>query len=122
MSPRLPHPLRKAQEPANEIELEEIDEQEGTARELPPLPGGEVQDPRDRLEFRGQTTRLVLHELVRAGLALSFVALLALVIVLAFHDVNSRAWPAAREALEILVPTLSGLIGAATGFYFGSRR
>jgi hypothetical protein len=120
MNPRLPHPLSKAQERVSEIE--EIGEEESNAPGPPPLPGGEVQDPGDRLEFKGQTTRLLLHELVRAGLALSFVALLALVIVLAFHDINSRAWPNAREALEILVPTLSGLIGAATGFYFGSRR
>ena len=108
-------------QPGSGIELEELDRQ-SEAKEPPPLPGGEVQDPGDRLQFRGQTGRLLLQELVRAGLALAFVALLALVIVLAFQHVNSHSWANVREALEILVPTLSALIGSATGFYFGTRR
>ena len=88
----------------------------------PPLPGGEVQDPRERLQLSNRTGRLVVQEVVRAGLAFSFVVLLGIVVVLGFHYVNSKNWPNAREALEILVPTLSALIGSATGFYFGTRR
>jgi hypothetical protein len=88
----------------------------------PPLPGGEVRDPRERLQLSDRTGRLVVQEVVRAGLAFSFVVLLAIVVVLGFHYVNSKNWPNAREALEILVPTLSALIGSATGFYFGTRR
>jgi hypothetical protein len=112
-----------------DVELEELsgEEDRGSGEKdpkgsAPPLPGGEVQAPRERIELTSQTTRLFLQEIVRAGLALSFVVLLALVIILAFHDIKSKAWPNVREALEILVPTLSGLIGAATGFYFGTRR
>jgi hypothetical protein len=104
-----------------DIELEPVSN-DAPAGASPPLPGGEVQDPSGRLEFRGQTSRLLLQELVRASLALSFVALLALVIILAFKHIGSKAWPNVRESLEILVPTLAGLIGSATGFYFGTRR
>lgn len=110
------------EQPEPEIALQETGDGTGESAQPPPLPGGEVADPRDRLEFRGQTTKLLVQELVRAGLAFSFVALLALVIVLAFHDLKTSAWPNVREALEILVPTLSALIGSATGFYFGTRR
>jgi hypothetical protein len=110
-----------------DVELEELSDDEGSGEQedkgsLQPLPGGEVQAPRDRVLLTNQTGRLFVQEFVRAGLAFSFIVLLAVVIVLAFQDVKSKAWANAREALEILVPTLSALIGSATGFYFGTRR
>jgi hypothetical protein len=97
-------------------------EEPNEGSQAPPLPGGEVLDPRERLQLSDRTGRLVVQEVVRAALAFSFVVLLAVVVVLGFHYVNSKNWANAREALEILVPTLSALIGSATGFYFGTRR
>ncbi len=63
-----------------------------------------------------------MQELVRAGLAISFVVLLALVIIFGFVEIGTKSWEDAKEYLQILVPALSALLGSATGFYFGTRK
>jgi hypothetical protein len=90
--------------------------------ELEPLPGGDLPEKGRRLELTPQSLRLFVQEFVRAGLAISFVLLLALVIVLGFLEVGTSSWNDAKEYLQILVPVLGALLGSATGFYFGTRR
>jgi hypothetical protein len=90
--------------------------------QLEPLPGGDVPEHGQRLELKPQSTRLFVQEMVRAGLALSFVVLFAVVIVLGFLEVGTSSWTDAKEFLQILVPVLGALLGSATGFYFGTRR
>lgn len=69
-----------------------------------------------------QDLRLAAQEFVRAGLAFSFVALFALVIVFGFLKLGTKEWADAKDYLDILVPAVSALLGSATGFYFGTRR
>ncbi len=90
--------------------------------ELRPLPGGDVEDAPDRLTLHPLNRRLFVQELVRAGLSLSLLMLLGVVIVLAFIEVGSRSWTDAKELLDVVVPALMGLLGTAMGFYFGSRK
>lgn len=87
--------------------------------ELKPLPGGDVEGAPDRVMLLTLGRR---QELVRASLSLSLLMLLGLVIVLAFLKVGTKAWPDAKEFLDVVVPALIGLLGTAMGFYFGSRR
>jgi hypothetical protein len=62
------------------------------------------------------------QELVRASLAIAFFILLALTVVWALWLANGPNWPNAKEALQILLPAETGLLGSATGFYFATRR
>lgn len=87
--------------------------------ELEPLPGGDVGEAHDRLMLLTLGRR---QELVREGLSLSLLMLLGVVVVLAFLKVGTKAWPDAKEFLDVVVPALIGLLGTAMGFYFGSRR
>lgn len=89
---------------------------------LAPLPGGEVKDTTDRFELVSQSRRLLVQEVVRAGLAMSLLVLLAIVIVLGFGKVGTTDWAKAKEFLDVIIPALIALLGSAMGFYFGSRR
>jgi hypothetical protein len=110
--------------PGGEISDTETPEVEVGEVEVEPLPDGtvEARTPDERFTFATQDHRLLVQELVRAGLALSFVVLLAAVIVFGYLKVESDAWSNVKEYLDILVPALSALLGSATGFYFASRR
>lgn len=75
--------------------------------------------PRPQYEER----HLFVQELVRAGLAIAFFLLLALTVVWAFFQVGSTtAWTNAKEALQILLPVETALVGASTAFYYRSRQ
>lgn len=87
-----------------------------------PLPTQLVTESERRLQsavvFFGQA----LQEVVRSGLALLLVVLVLITLIYAFRQVgNSEAWPNTKELLDIVVPALTGLLGSAMGFYFGSR-
>lgn len=90
--------------------------------ELEPLPGGKVENAPDPVTLHPLNRRLLVQELVRAGLSLSLLMLLGLIVVLAFTKVGTKAWPDAKEFLDVVVPGFIGLLGTAMGFYFGSRR
>lgn len=63
------------------------------------------------------------QELVRAGLAIAFFLLLAATIIWALTQVESpTAWTNAKEALQILLPVETALVGASTAFYYRSRQ
>lgn len=87
------------------------------------LPGGEVSDTSsDPVTLKSRDGRLFVQELVRAGLAFSFVILFAVAMILGFVAIGSDSWTHAKEFLELLIPALSALLGSATGFYFASQR
>lgn len=90
--------------------------------ELEPLPGGEVDERVDRVMLHPQNRRLLVQELVRAGLAFSLVVLLGLVIILGFAKLGTKAWTNTKEFLDVIFPALIALLGSAMGFYFGSRK
>lgn len=58
----------------------------------------------------------------RMWLAFAFTFLFGLTIVLAVILACEVDWLAAKEFLEILVPTEAALISAATAFYFATKR
>ncbi len=56
-------------------------------------------------------------------LAFLFSVMLLVLIVFAFSNVTDNlTWTNTRDLLEILLPTLVGLVGAIVGFYFGTRK
>lgn len=74
--------------------------------------------PQPRFEAR----HLWAQELVRASLAIAFFLLLALTVIWALVLAGGAGWVNAKEALQILLPAETGLLGSAAGFYFASRR
>lgn len=70
----------------------------------------------------GVVGRLVWEEVVRAGLAFTFVVILAATIVFAFANVNSANWANTKDLLQLLLPAETALLGSAVGFYFGTRK
>jgi len=76
-------------------------------RGLPPVPT----DPTDQ--------RLLVQEMVRAGLAIALFLLLLVVIILGF--LSSRPFDQTRELFEISVPVLVALLGTAMTFYYIDR-
>ena len=75
--------------------------------------------PQPRLQER----HLWAQELVRASLAIAFFLLLALTVVWSLFQVgNAAAWTNAKEALQILLPVETALVGASTAFYYRARR
>jgi hypothetical protein len=59
------------------------------------------------------------QEWTRVFLAFAFVVLLGVVIVWSFERTSN--WSDTAELLDRLLPALTGLIGSAVGFYFGTR-
>ena len=88
--------------------------------EIEPALSFDVGDIRPQL--RTEPRHLWAQELVRAGLAIAFFMLLALTIIWALVLAGGAGWANAKEALQILLPAETGLLGSAAGFYFGSRR
>lgn len=89
-------------------------------------PGGppdelDVGDVGPRPQYAGR--HLWAQELVRAGLAIAFFLLLALTVIWALTQVGSTSsWTNAKEALQILLPVETALVGASTAFYYRSRQ
>ena len=79
-----------------------------------------VDDIAPRLRTRER--HLWAQELIRAGLAIAFFALLAVTVIWALTQVGTAAaWTNAKEALQILLPVETTLVGASTAFYYRSR-
>jgi hypothetical protein len=83
----------------------------------PELNIGDIQS-----RLRKQDRHLWAQELVRAGLAIALFLLLAVTVVWVLFLAGTSNWPNAKEALQILLPAETGLLGSAAGFYFASRR
>jgi hypothetical protein len=56
---------------------------------------------------------------VTVGLVVGFLALLADACVASFATKDH--WDQTKEMLQILLPALTGLLGSALGFYFGTK-
>ncbi len=61
-------------------------------------------------------------ELVRASLAIGLFVLFAGTVVWSLALIGSGGWANAREAVQMLLPAETGLLGAAAGFYLAGRR
>jgi hypothetical protein len=79
---------------------------------------GTVEDPIeastrrvDRLAWR--------QEGIRGLIALILLGLLGVALIGSMCTVDK--WPEMRELLEVWLPALTGLLGSAVGFYFGTR-
>lgn len=85
-------------------------------------PSAEVFDVADTQKVDRVVTTGIEHrqEWTRTILAIAFVALLALVIVLAFE--RAQSWEETKELLDVLLPAVTALIGSAVGFYFATRK
>lgn len=62
-----------------------------------------------------------LQEGVRSALAILLVVLLWITIRTAFQHVGKDDWTDTKQLLDVVIPAITGLLGAALGFYFGSR-
>jgi len=63
-----------------------------------------------------------LQEFVRGLLAFTFAAILFFTVIVAFQYVDTDpGWNNTKELLQVLLPAETALLGAAIGFYFGSR-
>lgn len=63
------------------------------------------------------------QDLIRSIIALTFVAIFALTVILAFIVVIlfDGDWANAKDLLQLLFPAETALIGSAVGFYFGAK-
>ena len=59
------------------------------------------------------------HDIARLILTIALLAMLSWVIVWAC--IGHTPWNQVKEMLQIILPALTGLIGSAIGFYFGSK-
>lgn len=88
----------------------------------PPL---EVEIPEGLEEFTpGERSISEKQERIRGVLALIFAILFVAVIVtpVPFVWINGVAgWVAIKEWLQVILPPLTAIVGAAMGFYFGTR-
>jgi hypothetical protein len=88
----------------------------------PPIETPITLDVGDVRTAQTEIRHLWAQELVRAGLAIAFFLLLGLTVIWALVLAGGTGWANAKEALQILLPAETGLLGSAAGFYFGSRR
>lgn len=59
------------------------------------------------------------QESTRAALALLLTALLAAILLIAL--LRADEWSDVKELLDLAVPAVTGLLGSAIGFYFGTK-
>jgi hypothetical protein len=59
--------------------------------------------------------------LVRSLIALILSALFGLTIVFAFLQTDDAHWANTKELLSVLLPAQTGILGAAIGYYFGTK-
>jgi hypothetical protein len=59
---------------------------------------------------------------MRASLALLFTGLLIVIIVLGYTAAQGGHWTNTKEWLQAVLPAVTGLLGSAAGFYFGTRK
>ena len=85
----------------------------------PDLEVSSIAPPDKAVRERGTRLLVVNQELVRAGLAVLLLMLVAAVVVIAL--IRAPNWEAISELLNVALPALTGLLGSAVGFYFGSR-
>jgi hypothetical protein len=97
-----------------------------SARTSPPQIQYPMLGPEQRLRETWTLTKA--REGLRGAIATWLLAILTLVVIAALIDVSILMFTAQtptindlRTVLEILVTPLVGLIGAVTGFYFGTR-
>ena len=68
---------------------------------------------------KGPYLRAKAHDNARLLLTIALLAMLFWVIVWA--SIGNTPWSQTKEMLQIMLPALTGLIGSAIGFYFGSK-
>jgi len=79
-------------------------------------PGGFFPPP---VQEFGPSRRTVTEEFIRALLAIIFAAAFAGAVGISYLHIGS--WSDAKEWLQIVLPAITALLGAAIGFYYGTR-
>ena len=71
----------------------------------------------------GPSKRVIQINTIRAILALGFVVVFIGVLTGAFLSLFTYGsdWEDAKELIQIILPTVSALLGSVVGFYFGSK-
>ncbi len=64
------------------------------------------------------------REDIRGALAITFTVFFGVTLAAGFVAamVGGEAWTNGRDFLQFALPTITGLLGSAVGFYFGSQR
>lgn len=98
---------------------------------MTPNPGDRDEgDPPEELDLpqvrersvRGTTSVLFGEAVVRAGLALLFVVIFAITLFLAYQRIGTDDWKQTKDLLQIVLPAETALLGAAVGYYYGTRK
>jgi hypothetical protein len=55
-------------------------------------------------------------------LALLLLAIFAVTVFVALHGAGHKQWPQFKDALAVLLPAETGLLGSAVGYYYGTRK
>jgi hypothetical protein len=79
---------------------------------------GTVQDPIEAPTRRVDKIALR-QEGMRGAIAMTLLGLLAIALVWSLSTADT--WTEMSELLEVWLPALTGLLGSAVGFYFGTR-
>lgn len=81
---------------------------------------GTIEDPIEAPTRRIDKNRIAWRqEGMRGIIAMSLLVLLAIVLIRSLCIVDT--WSEMSELLHVWLPALTGLIGSAVGFYFGTR-
>lgn len=75
-------------------------------------------------ESSPQPGRLVAEHSVRAWIALFLLVLFTLSLIAGFAGVllGADEWARTQQFLQIVLPAITGLLGGAIGFYYGSQK
>lgn len=109
-------------------ELPAPEEAEQSQQDAPALVGGVSRAPESELRpvERAAGPRPVesKREDIRGALAVTFTVFFGLTLLGGFATaiIGGEAWTNGRDFLQIALPAVTGLLGSAVGFYFGSQR
>lgn len=79
---------------------------------------GDVTNPPETSFQRATARTLIIQELVRAFVTVLLIAVLAYTIYYASHGPK---WSDQKDWLSMVLPAVTGLLGSALGFYFGTK-
>lgn len=68
-----------------------------------------------------EARRVLVRELVRASLAITFVVILAVTLWSGFQKVGTAAWPETKDFLAMVLPAETALLGSAVAFFFATE-